>query len=65
MTQEDLAEIMHVSRQTISKWESDNAYPEMEKVFELCSFFSCSMDELLRKDMNHGLKLKDMLEDHI
>lgn len=52
MTQEDLAEIMHVSRQTISKWESDNAYPEMEKVFELCSFFSCSMDELLRKDMN-------------
>lgn len=52
MTQEDLADKMNVSRQTISKWESDNAYPEMEKVFDLCNFFSCSMDELLRKDIN-------------
>ena len=36
MTQEELAERMGVSRQTISKWESETAYPEMEKAFELC-----------------------------
>lgn len=52
MTQEELAERMEVSRQTISKWELDAAYPEMEKVIELCQLFSCSMDQLIRDDMN-------------
>lgn len=44
MTQEELAEKMGISRQTVSKWELDAAYPEMEKVIELCKLFSCSMD---------------------
>ena len=52
MTQEELAEKMRVSRQTVSKWELDTAYPEMEKVIELCRFFSCSMDQLVREDIN-------------
>lgn len=52
MTQEELAEKMRVSRQTISKWELDAAYPEMDKVIELCQYFSCSMDQLMREDMN-------------
>lgn len=52
MTQEELAEKMGVSRQTISKWEMNAAFPEMEKAIALCSFFSCSLDELLRQDMN-------------
>ncbi|WP_167956163.1 helix-turn-helix domain-containing protein [Anaerosporobacter faecicola] len=52
MTQEELAEIMQVSRQTVSKWELDLAYPEMDKVIDLCSFFSCSMDQLIREDLN-------------
>lgn len=52
MTQEDLAERMGVSRQTISKWELDQAYPEMEKAVELCGCFSCTLDQLLREDMN-------------
>ena len=51
MTQEALAEKLDVSRQTISKWESDEAYPAIEKIFELCDFFSCTMDQLLRSDM--------------
>lgn len=52
MTQEELAEKLSVSRQTISKWELDAAYPEMDKVIELCRLFSCSIDELIRGDMN-------------
>ncbi len=52
MTQEELAEHLGVSRQTISKWELDAAYPEMDKVIEICKMFSCSMDELIREDMN-------------
>lgn len=48
ITQEQLAERMDVSRQTISKWESDSTYPEMDKILALCEMFGCSMDGLLR-----------------
>ena len=52
MTQEKLAERMGVSRQTISKWEADEAYPEVGKLIELCDVFSCKLDALLREDMS-------------
>lgn len=52
MTQEELAEKLGVSRQTVSKWELDAVYPEMDKVIELCKLFSCTMDELVRGDIN-------------
>lgn len=52
MTQDELAEKMGVSRQTVSKWEMDSAFPEMEKAINLCSLFSCSLDSLLRENMN-------------
>ncbi len=52
MTQEELAEKLEVSRQTVSKWELDMGYPEISKLVELCNLFSCSMDELVRQDMN-------------
>ena len=51
MTQEELADRMGVSRQTVSKWETDLALPEMDKVTALCDLFSCSMDQLVREDM--------------
>ncbi len=51
MTQEELAGKIGVSRQTVSKWELNAAYPEIEKVIELCALFSCSMDQLIREDM--------------
>jgi len=51
MTQEDLAEKLAVSRQTISKWESESAYPEMDKIFILSDIFSISLDKLLRQDL--------------
>ena len=50
-TQEQLAEIIGVSRQSISKWESDIAYPETEKLIELGKLFECSMDYLLKEDI--------------
>ena len=51
MTQEALAERMKVSRQTVSKWETDLAQPEMEKAIGLCGVFGCSLDNLFREDM--------------
>ena len=36
LTQENLAEKLDVSRQTVSKWEQNLAYPEIEKLIEVC-----------------------------
>lgn len=54
MTQEELAERIGVSRQTVSKWEMDNAYPEMDKAIKLCDIFNCTLDNLLRDNLNSG-----------
>lgn len=51
ITQEKLAELMAVSRQTVSKWEADEAIPELPKLLELCDLFSCRLDEVVREDM--------------
>lgn len=50
MTQEELAEQLSVSRQSVSKWESNTAFPEMDTILTLCDLFSCDMDTLLRGD---------------
>ena len=50
-TQEQLADILGVSRQSISKWESDIAYPETEKLIKIGKLFECSMDYLLNDDI--------------
>ena len=51
MTQEKLAEQIGVSRQTVSKWESGEATPEVQKLMDLCEIFHCRLDDLLRQDM--------------
>lgn len=43
---------MGVSRQSISKWESDLAFPEMEKIIRLGEMYGCSMDYLLKEEMD-------------
>ena len=50
-TQEQLADILGVSRQSISKWESDIAYPETDKLIDLGKLFDCSMDYLLKEEI--------------
>ena len=49
-TQEELADIMNVSRQSISKWESDMAFPETDKLIALSKLFHCTVDYLLNSD---------------
>ena len=51
MTQEKLAERMGVSRQTVSKWETGEATPELDKLLELSNLFSCPLDALLKEDL--------------
>lgn len=47
LTQEELAEKLGVSRQAISKWESDNGYPETEKLLLLSKTLNISLDYLM------------------
>lgn len=47
ISQEQLAETLCVSRQSVSKWEMDQALPQIDKVLQLASLFSVSTDELL------------------
>ena len=51
MTQEQLAEKMNVSRQTISKWESEEVLPDVQKLLEICDLFSVKLDALVREDL--------------
>lgn len=48
LTQEQLAELMHVTRQSVSRWESDMSYPEMDKIIILSEILGVSCDYLLK-----------------
>lgn len=52
MTQEQLAETLEVSRQSVSKWESDSTYPETDKLLQLTEIFHCTLDDLMKKDIS-------------
>lgn len=46
-SQEDLAEMLSVSRQAVSKWENDSGYPDMEKMIRLSQMYQVSLDYLV------------------
>ena len=48
ISQEQLAEMVNVSRQSVSKWEMDQALPQIDKVLLLCELFDITTDQLLR-----------------
>ena len=52
MSQEQLAEKINVSRQSVSKWETGEAYPEMNHILELCKIFHCKINDLIHTDMS-------------
>jgi transcriptional regulator with XRE-family HTH domain len=54
LTQEQLAEKLEVSRQSVSKWESGASFPEMDKILLICELYGVSVDELMRGDVRKG-----------
>lgn len=48
VSQEELAELLDVSRQSISKWENDKAYPEMTRLLFMSDYFDVPLDYLMR-----------------
>lgn len=68
LSQEDLANKINISRQSISKWELEKGYPNIETLIELSEIFDITVDELLKGDdflkdkiVKDGKKLKHPL----
>ena len=59
ISQEQLAEQLGVTRQSVSKWESGNSYPEMDKIVAICNLFHCDMNVLINKDITEEREKKD------
>jgi len=51
LSQEDLSEKVGVSRQSVSKWENSEAYPEMNNMLILCKIFNCKINDLLSEQI--------------
>ncbi|MBO0440659.1 hypothetical protein DOK67_0001979 [Enterococcus sp. DIV0212c] len=50
LTQQQLADAFHVTRQTVSRWENEQSYPNIDTLVELSFFFDFSLDEILKGD---------------
>lgn len=61
LSQEELAEKVNVSRQSVSKWETGDAYPEMNNLLELCKIFHCKINDLV----NDSIIDVDLLDDEV
>ena len=69
MTQEQLAEKLNVSRQTISKWDSDSTFPDLESIVKISRIFYVSLDDLLKEGeakvenkTDEQITLKDLMK---
>ena len=54
-TQEQLAEMLEVSRQSVSKWESAQSYPEMDTILRICDLYQVNLDTLMRGSVEDSL----------
>lgn len=62
-SQEDIANKLNVSRQTISKWETNQSTPDFDKIVPLCNLFGIPTDELLMNKAQSEIKKDDKVEE--
>ena len=60
MSQEQLAESLDVSRQSVSKWEMDQSLPQIDKVLQMCELFKISTDTLLKDNVDINVNEKEL-----
>jgi len=63
LSQEEVAEKLNVTRQTVSKWETDQSTPDFDKIGPLCLLYEISADELLNGESKHRNELDIMEHD--
>lgn len=54
ISQNELADLLEVSRQSVYKWENNSAVPELEKIVRMCEIFGVTVDELVRGEIKSG-----------
>lgn len=52
LTQTTVAEYLNITRQSISKWENDNGYPDLDNLIHLSEYYEVSLDELLKENLH-------------
>lgn len=50
LTQEKFGELFHVTRQTVSNWENEKSYPDLQTLIDISNRFDISLDTLLKED---------------
>ncbi len=58
-SQGNVADHLHISRQSISKWENGNSYPDLDNLVKLSTYYEVSIDELLKENQELKKKLKE------
>ena len=64
MSQLDLADALEVSRQSVSKWETGAAVPELDKLLKLCDLFCVTLDELVGRPTSDSKAPQDVIPEH-
>lgn len=59
LSQEQLADAMGVTRQSVSKWESGESYPDMAKIIQLCKILNCSLNDIMEDGVMGEIKNSD------
>ncbi|MBM6615807.1 helix-turn-helix transcriptional regulator [Desemzia sp. RIT804] len=61
-SQGEVAEFLHISRQSISKWENGNSYPDLDNLVKLSEYYEVSIDKLLKENqkMETTIKLNEL-----
>lgn len=62
MTQEEFAHIFHVTRQTVSNWEKEKNYPDLETLIFMSEEFHISLDVMLKEDKKMAKKLNEEIK---
>ena len=65
MSQEELAEKIFVSRQTISDWETDRTYPDVQSLLLLSNLFDVSIDSLIKGDVEEMKAVHKIMKDQL
>ena len=63
ITQEQAAELLDVSRQTISNWENNKSYPDIISVIKMSDIYSISLDHLLKEEKSMNQTYQEFLEE--
>ena len=59
LSQDELSETLGISRQSVSKWETDTAVPDFDKLLKLCDVFGVTLDELAERETEQIPKITD------